>query len=88
MAEVLRQIEKASLFIFLVSSFFGGSCPEVRGAMALGASARNFGAAFIPATGSVRDPGVTIMLTVSAIVGLGSSFLAARWVRRRTTFKS
>jgi BASS family bile acid:Na+ symporter len=76
----------AAALLFFVVLFtagwsFGGSSPEVKGAMALGASARNFGAAFIPATGSLRDPGLTIMLTVSAIVGLVSSFLAARWVR-------
>jgi BASS family bile acid:Na+ symporter len=74
--------------LFVAGWFFGGSSPEVRGAMALGASARNFGAAFIPATGSLRDPAVTIMLTVSAIVGLASSFVAGRWVRRRTTIKA
>ncbi len=76
------------VLLFAAGWIFGGSSREVRGAMALGASARNFGAAFIPATGSLRDPGVTIMLTVSAIVGLSSSFLAARWVRHLTPFKA
>jgi BASS family bile acid:Na+ symporter len=72
------------VLLFAAGWLVGGSSPEVKGAMALGVSARNFGAAFIPATGSLRDPGIIVMLTVSAIVGLASSFFAARWVRRRT----
>jgi BASS family bile acid:Na+ symporter len=54
------------------------------GTLALATSARNFGAAMVPATNSFRDPGVMIMLIVSAVVGLVMTFLAAGWVRRHT----
>lgn len=58
--------------------------PEARGALALATSARNFGAAMVPAANSFRDPGVLVMLIVSAVVGLVMTFLAAGWVRRHT----
>ena len=61
----------------------GGLQPEARGVLALATSARNFGAAMVPAANSFRDPGVMVMLVVSAIVGLVMTFLAAGWVRRQ-----
>jgi BASS family bile acid:Na+ symporter len=73
------------IILFAAGWLLGGKRPEERGVLALGSSARNFGAAFVPATGGLRDPGVTLMLTMSAIVGLVMSFLAARWVRNRVT---
>jgi predicted Na+-dependent transporter len=62
----------------------GALQPEARGVLALATSARNFGAAMVPAANSFRDPGVMVMLIVSAVVGLVMTFLAAGWVRRRT----
>jgi predicted Na+-dependent transporter len=62
----------------------GGRLPEARGVLALATSARNFGAAMVPAANSFRDPGVLLMLIVSAVVGLVMTFMAAGWVRRRT----
>ena len=56
---------------------------EEKGIVALATSARNFGAALVPAANSFSDPAVTIMITVSAIVGLAACFLATVWVRGR-----
>ncbi len=56
---------------------------DQRGIVALATSARNFGAALVPAAGSFTDPAVTIMIIVSAIVGLAVCFLTTIWVRGR-----
>lgn len=69
--------------LFAVAWLLGGPSVEGRGVLALGTAARNFGAALVPAASSFSDPKVTIMLIVSAIVGLVVCFLAAAWVRRR-----
>lgn len=53
-----------------------------QGLVSLGTSARNFGAALIPASGGLHDPGIVIMIIVSAIVGIAFSFLEADWIRR------
>jgi BASS family bile acid:Na+ symporter len=70
--------------LFAGAWFLGGPKADERVVLALGTTARNFGAALVPAASSFSDPKVTIMLIVSAIVGLVISFLAAGWVRRRT----
>ena len=56
---------------------------NARSALALGTAARNFGAAMVPAASLAGSPNVSIMLVVSAIVGLVMAFAAAGWVRRR-----
>ncbi|EDY20840.1 Bile acid:sodium symporter [Chthoniobacter flavus Ellin428] len=72
------------LGLFIAGWVLGGAGPETRGVLGLATSARNFGAALVPATSSLHDPKVTTMLIVSAIVCLVVTFLAASWVRRRT----
>ena len=69
--------------LFLAGWWTGGPDPQERGVSALAASARNFGAALVPATTSFADPKVSVMIIVSAIVSLVVCFLAAAWVRRR-----
>lgn len=69
--------------LFAAGWMFGGAQPEVRGVLGLGTSARNFGAALVPAVSNFRDPAVTDMVIVSAIVCVVISFIAARWLRRR-----
>lgn len=69
--------------LFAAGWLLGGSRPEVRGALSLCTAARNFGAAIVPAASGFSDPKVTLMILVSAIVGLVVSFLEARWVRSR-----
>ena len=69
--------------LFAAGWMLGGSRPEVRGVLSLGTAARNFGAALVPAANSFKDPNVSLMILVSAIVGLIVSFLEARWVRSR-----
>jgi len=70
--------------LFVAGWMFGGANPEMRGVLGLGTAARNFAAALVPATGNFRDPTVSIMLVISAIVCLVISFVAAHWLRRRT----
>jgi BASS family bile acid:Na+ symporter len=71
--------------LFAVSWPCGGPQAGTRGTLALATSARNFGAAMIPAASSFDDPGVMVMLIVSAVVGLVITFLIARWVRRKVS---
>lgn len=68
--------------LFIIGWLLGGPKPEIRGVIGLATTARNFGAALVPAAGSFTDPKVTIMIIVGAIVCLIISFLAAGWVRR------
>jgi len=70
--------------LFVAGWVTGGPKHETRGVLGLATSARNFGAALVPAASNFSDPRVTTMLIVSAIVGLVVTFLAAAWVRRRT----
>ena len=69
--------------LFVAGWVFGGANPKVRGLLGLGTAARNFGAALVPATSNFRDPAVSIMLIVSAIVCLVISFIAAHWLKQR-----
>ena len=69
--------------LFVAGWMFGGANPEVRGVLGLGTAARNFAAALVPAPSNFRDPAVSIMLVISAIVCLVISFIAARWLRQR-----
>jgi len=71
------------LALFGAGWILGGAKPEVRGVVGLATAARNFGAALVPAASNFRDPSVTVMLIISAIVCLVISFIAARWLRRR-----
>lgn len=73
----------AGLFAFSWMAGFRHD-PKTRGLVALATSARNFGAAFVPAANSMSDPAVTVMITVNAIVGLVACFLEALWVRGRS----
>lgn len=72
------------LGLFVAGWFLGGPRLDTRGVLGLSTSARNFGAALVPAASSFTDPKVTTMLIVSAIVCLVVTFLAAAWVRRKT----
>ena len=54
--------------LFIIGWLLGGSKPEVRGVLGLATAARNFGAALVPAASSFKDPKVTIMIIVGAIV--------------------
>ena len=69
--------------LFVAGWMFGGANPEMRGVLGLGTAARNFAAALVPAPSNFRDPAVSIMLVISAIVCLVISFIAARWLRQR-----
>ena len=69
--------------LFVAGWMFGGANPEMRGVLGLGTAARNFAAALVPAASNFRDPAVSIMLVISAIVCLVISFIAARWLRQR-----
>jgi predicted Na+-dependent transporter len=69
--------------LFVIGWLPGGLPPEVRGVLGLATTARNFGAALVPAASSFDDPKVTIMIIVGAIVCLLVAFLAAGWLRRR-----
>ena len=71
------------LGLFASAWVIGGA--DARGVLALGTSARNFGAALVPAASNFNDPKVTIALIVNAIVGLILAFAAAAWLRRRAT---
>ena len=57
---------------------------NTRAGLGLGSATRNFGAALVPATTSLRDPQVILMLVASAIAGSALSFSAAAWIKRRT----
>ncbi len=70
--------------LFVVSWILGRSFGE-RGVLALGTSARNFGAALVPAASNFTDPKITVALIVNAIVGIVFSFAAAAWLRRQVT---
>jgi BASS family bile acid:Na+ symporter len=59
------------------------ACPEFRGVQSLCVSARNFGAAMVPAAGALQSPDAMIMLVASAVVGLLICTLEAVWLRRR-----
>lgn len=72
-----------ALLLFLAGWWLGGPRVEMRSVLGLGTSARNFGAAMVPAATSLRDPQVLLMLVASAIAGLVVSFSAAAWVRHR-----
>lgn len=63
----------------------GGAKVETRGTVALATAARNFAAALVPAAKCFADPKPTVMLTVSAIVCLALTFLAAGWLRRKAS---
>jgi bile acid:Na+ symporter, BASS family len=52
--------------------------------LALGTAARNFGAALVPAAGTSASRDTTVMLLVSAIVGLVLAFISAIWVKRQS----
>lgn len=69
--------------LFIIGWLFGGSKPGERGVLGITTTARNFGAALVPAANSFSDPKVTIMIIVGAIVCLIVSFAAAAWLRRR-----
>jgi BASS family bile acid:Na+ symporter len=69
--------------LFFISWILSAMLPEVRGELALATTGRNFGAALAPAASSFHDPKVTTMIFVGAIVCLGLSLLAARWLRDR-----
>jgi bile acid:Na+ symporter, BASS family len=70
--------------LFLAGWWLGGPSVKTRGVLGLGTATRNFGAALVPATTSLRDPQVVLMLVASAIAGSALSFSAAAWVKRRT----
>ncbi|RBP38058.1 BASS family bile acid:Na+ symporter [Roseimicrobium gellanilyticum] len=69
--------------LFIVSWLVLGAWPEFRGLQSLCVSARNFGAAMVPAAGVSENSEVMIMLVASAVVGLVLCALEAVWVRRR-----
>ena len=69
--------------LFAVSWFVSGRDAGKRGVLALATSARNFGAALVPAE-SFANPAITTMLVVCAIVCLVLTFAAAAWVRKRS----
>jgi bile acid:Na+ symporter, BASS family len=68
--------------LFIIAWLIGGPEPEERAVLGLATTARNFGSALVPATSSFRNPHVTIMIIVGAIVCLVVSFVAAGWARR------
>ncbi len=70
--------------LFAMGWLLSGDRPEVRGTMGLVLTARNFGAALVPAAASFGDPAVTTMIIVGAIVCVFVSFVAAAWVRRHS----
>ncbi|HEY1123302.1 MAG TPA: hypothetical protein VGE67_16935 [Haloferula sp.] len=71
--------------LFIAGWWLGGPRVETRSVLGLGTATRNFGAALVPATTSLRDPQVVLMLVASAITGCALSFSAAAWAKRRTT---
>jgi len=69
--------------LFIAGWWLGGPRVESRSVLGLGTATRNFGAALVPATTSLRDPQVVLMLVASAITGCALSFSAAAWAKRR-----
>lgn len=69
--------------LFCLAWLVLGAWPAFRGVQALCVSARNFGAAMVPATGAQADPEVMNMLVAGAVVGLLICTLEALWLRRR-----
>lgn len=69
--------------LFCLAWLVLGAWPELRGVQSLCVSARNFGAAMVPAAGALQSPDVMIMLVASAVVGLLICTLEAVWLRRR-----
>jgi bile acid:Na+ symporter, BASS family len=69
--------------LFFITWLLAGPEPEERAVLGLATTARNFGSALVPATTSFRDPHVTIMIIVGAIVCLVVSFAAAGWARQK-----
>jgi BASS family bile acid:Na+ symporter len=69
--------------LFCLAWLILGHRPEFRGVQSLCVSARNFGAAMVPAAGAFQNPDVMIMIVASAVVGLLGCILEALWVRRR-----
>jgi bile acid:Na+ symporter, BASS family len=67
--------------LFALSWLLCAKSPQAQSVLALGTPARNFGAALVPAGAATGDPNVTIMLIVSAIVGLLIAFPLAKRVR-------
>jgi BASS family bile acid:Na+ symporter len=72
------------LGLFICGWLLGGPEVGTRGVLGLTTAARNFGAAMVPASGSLPDPNVNVMIIVNAIVGLVMTFLIAMWIRRKT----
>jgi hypothetical protein len=56
---------------------------EIKGVLGLGTAARNVGAAFVPASQSLSDPKIMIMLVACTIVMLIVLVPAASWLRRK-----
>lgn len=71
------------VLLFSLGWWLSRSNADAQSALALGAGARNFGAALVPAAGSTADATITVMIIVCAIVGLAVSFSAAIWVKKR-----
>jgi BASS family bile acid:Na+ symporter len=67
--------------LFVSGWLLGGPKTEVRSVIALGTAGRNFGAALVPTATSFHDPTITMMLIVSAIIGITILFLTASWLR-------
>ena len=80
---VLAAVLHAAL-LFIAGWWLGGPGVRTRGVLGLGTATRNFGAALVPATTSLRDPQVVLMLVASALAGSLLSFSAAAWVKRQT----
>lgn len=68
--------------VFAAGYVLGGSKPEVKGAMALAAAARNVAAA-LPAASNQSDPKVIVMLLVGTLAGLVVLLPAGAFLRRR-----
>ena len=67
----------------LAGCLLGGSRDEIRGVLGLGTAARNVYAPLVPASQSLSDPKITIMLVACTIVMLILLVPAARWLRRK-----
>lgn len=70
--------------LFVLSRMVMPRRTHERGLLALGACARNFGAALVPVASSFRDPDVGLMIIVCAIVDLAVSFAFASWMARQS----
>ncbi|WP_052572703.1 hypothetical protein [Haloferula sp. BvORR071] len=69
--------------LFIAGWWLGGPSEDGRSVLGLGSGARNFGAAMVPATSSLRDPQALLMIAASAVVGCLFCFSAAVWAKRR-----